>query len=156
MPSRRQFLGGVTASLAVTAGCLGSEDQSARCSSESVGYTEKQINAVVPIIGDDQVALAIGISTETVEQSEKYTLVVRNRDDELVASIPLDSNREMSRLSHEDYNFLGPDDGELYAVLLGQPPVHGEYTVSLLDSDEQRLESVEMRFNCYDWDGSIP
>jgi hypothetical protein len=121
-----------------------------------VGGTENRIREVVPITGEEQVALAVGVSTETVEQDRDHTLVVRNRDGELVASIPLDSNRDMSRLSHEDYAFFGPDDGELYAVLLGQPPVHGEYTVTLLDSDDETLESVQTRFNCYDWDGSIP
>ncbi|EJN57107.1 hypothetical protein HSB1_44930 [Halogranum salarium B-1] len=35
----------------------------------------------------------------------------------------------MSSLDPDDYSVFSSDSGELYAVQLGPPPVHGEYTV---------------------------
>ncbi len=58
-------------------------------------------------------------------------------------------NRNMSRLEPEDHHIFSSDSGELYAVPLGPPPVHGEFTVRLISSDDERIATAQKRFNCY-------
>lgn len=83
-------------------------------------------------------------------------MMIRDSDDNLVASVPLMSNRGMSGLEAEDYSVFGSSSGELYAVPLGPPPVHGEYTVSLINSDDEQMETASLRFNCYAEGGRLP
>ncbi|MFB6080469.1 MAG: hypothetical protein ABEJ81_05685 [Haloferacaceae archaeon] len=46
--------------------------------------------------------------------------------------------------------------GELYAVPLGPPPVHGALSVSLVAPAGDGIATAEVRFNCYATDGSLP
>ena len=62
----------------------------------------------------------------------------------------------MSELEAEDYSTFGSSSGELYAVPLGPPPIHGEYTVSLVNPDAEQIATASLRFNCYAEDGTLP
>ncbi|ERH01074.1 MAG: hypothetical protein J07HN6_02706 [Halonotius sp. J07HN6] len=64
-------------------------------------------------------------------------------------------NRNMSRLDPEDYNIFS-DSGELYAVPLGSPPVHGEFTVTVLNSNDEQIATAQKRFNCYAKEEYLP
>ena len=66
------------------------------------------------------------------------------------------NDRGMSSLDPEDYPVFGSSSGELYAVPLGPPPVHGEYTVSLVSSEGEQIATTSLRFNCYAEDGTLP
>lgn len=155
MPSRRELIVGVAGSVSMTAGCLGNEHTVARCASRGVESESQHLRRIAPISGDEQVALGILVSDQAVT-GETYAVRVRDSDDDLVASIPLLSNRAMSELDPEAYPVFGSDDGELYAVPLGRPPVHGEYTVSLVTPDDVRISTARLRFNCYADGGALP
>jgi hypothetical protein len=62
----------------------------------------------------------------------------------------------MNRLTQDDFPVLSSEDGELYGVPLGPPPVHGEFTVSLITPDGETIATSTTRFNCYSHDGSLP
>jgi len=83
-------------------------------------------------------------------------IVVRDRDGEFVVDIPLRSNRGMSDLDTDVDPKFGGSNGEPYAVPLGPPPQHGEFTVSVVDENETARSTMEYRFNCYDADGDLP
>jgi hypothetical protein len=102
------------------------------------------------------VALGILVSDQAVTGEAYHSVRVRDSDNNLVASVPLLNNRAMSRLDPADYAVFGSDSGELYAVPLGHPPVHGEYTVSLVNPETDRIETASLRFNCYADDGTLP
>lgn len=138
------------------AGCLERENNIARCASQGEGSESQHLRQTVPIEGTEQVALGIIVSTETVQQDQYHAVDVRDRDGTLVTSIPLEDNREMNRLSQDDFPILSPEDGELYAVPLGPPPVHGEFTVSLVSPEGDTIAAATTRFNCYSEDGSLP
>jgi len=140
----------------MTAGCLGDEGTVAHCASQSEGSGSQHLRRVAPITGDKEVALGIMVSSEAVEQDQYRAVVVRNRDGGLVGSIPLAPNRDMSRLSADEHSVFGSTDGELYAQTLGPPPVHGEYSVSLVGPDDEQLATESVSFNCYSDDGSLP
>lgn len=140
----------------MTAGCLGSEDTVARCASQGEGSDSQQLRRIAPVEGTEQIALGIIVSTEAVEEDQYDTVEVRNSDGTLVSSIPLEENRDMNRLDQDDFPVLQSTDGELYAVPLGHPPVHGEFTTSIVSSDDETIASETIRFNCYSEDGSLP
>jgi len=137
-------------------GCLGDDEFIARCSSRGRGSGSQHLRRVVPIKGETQVALGIVVSPEAAESDSYRFVEVRDRDDDLVGTIPLDDNRGMSRLDTEQFSILGSSDGEVYALPLGEPPVHGAYTVSLINDSEASVATVTKRFNCYSQDGSLP
>jgi hypothetical protein len=149
-------MAGVAVGLTVTAGCLDNRDLIARCSSRGVGSDSQHLRAIAPIRGDEQVALGILVSDQAVTEELYHAVRIRDRDDTLVASVPLMSNREMSSLDPEDYSVFGSSSGELYAVPLGPPPVHGEYTVSLTNPDAEQIATARLRFNCYAENGTLP
>jgi hypothetical protein len=156
MPSRRTLLAGLAGGLATTAGCLGDDDPIARCSSRGEGTATGHLRRVAPIRGDEEVALGVVVS-ETATDAERFdAITVRDRDGDLIAAVPLDDNREMSRLSAEEHPVVSADGGELYAVPLGPPPVHGDLVVSLVTPDGGRIARAELRFNCYAYDGDLP
>lgn len=156
MSTRRTFLGSVAGAVGVTAGCLGDGDDgpTARCSSHSEG-PGGHLQQVVPIGGENGISLAVVVSEESTRSEELDVIEVRNRDGDLLASVPLDDNRSMSDLDPSDHDKLR-GEGELYAVPLGARPQHGVVTVSITDPDGETLESVDLRFNCYDPDGELP
>lgn len=156
VPSRRDFLVATARSVSMTAGCLGSESNIARCASQGEGTESPHLRQIVPIEGTDQVALGIVVSPETVQQDQYHAVEVRNRDGTLVTSIPLEDNRDMNQLTQNDFPVLTSEDGELYGVSLGPPPVHGEFTASLVSPDEETIATATTRFNCYADDGSLP
>jgi hypothetical protein len=155
MPSRRDFLVSASSGLVLLAGCIGGEDTIARCSSKGSTGTE-HLRAIAPITGDEQVALGVVVSDSAIRSEALEAITVRDRDGELVATIPLDTNREMSRLDPEEYPVFNSEDGELYAVPLGSPPQHGEFEVSLVDPAGEPVETGEIQFNCYSYDGDMP
>lgn len=156
MSTRRTFLGSVAGAVGVTAGCLGAEDDgpTARCSSQSERAGE-HLRQVVPIGGENEVSLAVIVSEESTRSEGLDVIEVRNADEDLLASVPLDDNRSMSDLDPSDHDKLR-EEGELYTVPLGTRPQHGVFTVSIVDSGGEALESVGLRFNCYDPDGELP
>lgn len=155
MPSRRVFLGSMVGIASVTGGCLGNTDgPTARCSSHSERSGEHLVQAV-PIGGEEGVSLAVVVSEEATRDEEINAVEVRNRDGDLVASVPLDDNRNMSDLDPSDYDKLR-EEGELYTVPLGPRPQHGVVTVSVVDPDGEPIDSADLRFNCYDPDGELP
>lgn len=121
-----------------------------------MGSGSQHLRSVAPITGDERVALGILVSDHAVTQEAYHAVRIRDSDDNLVASIPLMSNREMSSLDPEDHSVFGSSRGELYAVPLGPPPVHGAYTVSLIGSDADHIATARLRFNCYAEDGRLP
>lgn len=156
MPSRRKFLVSAVGGLSATAGCLGNEANIARCASEGEGAESPHLRRVVPIEGADQVSLGIVVSPEAVHEDQYHTIVVRDRDGELIASIPLADNRDMNRLTSDDFPILGSADGELYGIPLGPPPVHNEFTTSIITPGGGAVATETIRFNCYSNDGSLP
>ncbi len=156
MPSRRELITGVAGILSVTAGCLGNGEFIARCSSRGVGSGSQHLREIAPIQGDEQIALGILVSEQAVSGELYHTVRIRDSDDTLVASVPLMTDRGMSSLDPEDYSVFGSSRGELYAVPLGPPPVHGEYTASLMSSEGEQLATASLRFNCYAEDGTLP
>jgi hypothetical protein len=140
----------------MTAGCLGRDSNIARCASQGGGSESEHLRQIVPIEGAEQVALGIVVSTAAVQQDQYHVVDVRNRDGELVASIPLAANRDMNRLTQDDFPVLNSAEGELYGVPLGPPPVHGEFTASLVSPEEDTIATATTRFNCYSDNGSLP
>jgi hypothetical protein len=121
-----------------------------------VGSESQHLREIAPIRGDEQVALGILVSDQAVTEEMYRAVRIRDSDDNLVASVPLMHNRGMSSLDPEDYSVFGSSSGELYAVPLGPPPVHGEYTVSLISSDAEQIATARLRFNCYAEEGTLP
>lgn len=156
MPSRRDFLVGVAGGLSATAGCLGTEETVARCSSRGEGSGSQHLRRIAPIRGDEGVALGILVSERAVTDETHHAVRIRDPDDDLIASIPLLDNRDMSSLDSGDYSVFGSEEGELYAVPLGPPPVHGEFTVSIVNPQNSQITSARIRFNCYAYDGGLP
>ena len=156
MPSRREFLAGASSGLVLLSGCLGNDDSIARCSSKGNTGGTQHLNAIAPIKGENQVALGVMVSETAISNEAFEAIVVRDRDGELVVSIPLDTNRGMSRLDPADFPVFSSEGGELYAVPLGSPPQHGSFEVSLVDPVGDPLETGEIQFNCYSYDGDIP
>lgn len=149
MPSRRELLTGIAAALTATAGCLGGDEYIAQCSSRGEGGGSQHLRRIAPIQGSEQIALGILVSERAVSNEQYDTIRIRNSDGTLVASVPLLSDRDMSRLDPDDYSVFASSSGELYAVPLGPPPVHGEYTVSLTGQNAEAVETSSLRFNCY-------
>ena len=147
---------GIASSSLLTAGCLGNEEMIARCSSRGDGSGSQYLREVAPIKGENEIALGVMVSKTVPEDEDFEAITIRNRDGKLVSSIPLMNNREMSRIDPEDYSVLGSEEGELYAVPLGPPPVHGDFDISLVGSNDVVVVSAELRFNCYSYDGSLP
>jgi hypothetical protein len=156
VPSRRELVAGVAGALAVTAGCLGDGELIARCSSRGVGSDSQHLRSIAPIRGDDEVALGILVSNRAITGDSYHAVRIRDADDELVRSVPLMGNREMSSLDPAEYPVFGSTGGELYAVPLGPPPVHGEYTAALISSDGEQVATASIRFNCYAEGGTLP
>jgi hypothetical protein len=156
MPSRREFLGATVAGVALMAGCLGRESHIARCASYGQGSGSRHLKQLAPIKGDEQVALGIVVSTDAVREDRFHAVDVRDGDARLLASIPLEANRDMNRLTQADFPVLSSDGGELYAVTLGPPPVHADVTASLVSPDDEEIATAAIRFNCYAVDGSLP
>jgi hypothetical protein len=156
MPSRREVIVGVAATVTGTAGCLSDEELVARCSSRGVRSDSQVLREIAPIQGERQISLGIVVSDRAVSEERYHAVRIRDSDGDLVASVPLVNNREMSSLDPEDYSVFGSSSGELYAVPLGRPPVHGEYTISLTDPDSEQIASASVRFNCYTEGGTLP
>lgn len=121
-----------------------------------MGSGSQHLREIAPIRGDKEVALGVLVSNQAITDEAYHAVRIQNSDDDLVASIPLMSNRGMSSLDPEDYSVFGSSNGELYAVPMGPPPVHGEYTVSLIDSDAEQIATTSLRFNCYAENGALP
>lgn len=155
MPSRRDLLLGVGGLMAATAGCVGDDGPTARCSSYSEGRGQ-HLRRVGPISRNEQVSLGVLVSTRATQSDEFDAVLVRDRDGDLVASVPLDENRDMSGLDPDDFGRFSAATGELYAVPLGPRPQHAVLTVSVVGPNGDRLDTIEHRFNCYDPDGSLP
>lgn len=155
MISRRELLVVTVGGLGATAGCL-DDDPAARCASRGEGSGSRHLRQVAPIRGDERVALGVSVSPRAVTEERFHAVRIRDADGTLVGSIPLANNRELSSLDPDEYGVFASGDGELYAVPLGPPPVHGEYTVSLVDPNDERIATARVRFNCYAQDGDLP
>ena len=140
----------------LVSGCLGDEDSIARCSSRGTTSGTQYLRDIAPIKGENEVALGVVVSQSAIQNEGFDAITVRDRDGELVASIPLDDNRDMNRLDPADFPVLSSEDGELYAIPLGAPPQHGEFEVSLVDPAGEPVETGEIHFSCYSYDGAIP
>ncbi|MEZ3117377.1 hypothetical protein RYH80_15790 [Halobaculum sp. MBLA0147] len=149
MPSRRETIASVAGVVTLTAGCSGDDDPPVRCSSRGVASESEHLRQVAVLRGDERVALGVVVSRQAARDDRFHAIRIRDAADELVASIPLFANRDMSRLEHSDYGILTEGSGELYAVSLGRPPVHGEFTVALVDTDGEPLATSTEQFNCY-------
>mgnify|MGYP005855763807 CR=1 FL=1 len=155
--TRRKILGGITGSaIGILAGCLGDDPPLggdplvARCSARIEGQEEAAADIQVGRIDiDEELALGIIVPEEYPTNNEFDSIVVRNRDQDLIADIPLRDNRGMSSLDPDDYPNLPRSDGELYAVRLGQPPHHTDLTIEVHDPDGGIHHSTEYRHNCY-------
>lgn len=101
-------------------------------------------------------SLGIMVSEAAVSNERFDAIDVRNVDGDLISRIPLATNHGMSGLDPEDYPVLGSESGELYATSLGEPPVHSEVIVSLVNPVDKPITSAELRFNCYSADGDLP
>ena len=101
-------------------------------------------------------ALGAIVSESAVRNKVIKAITVRDRDGELVVSIPLEDNRDMNRLDPADFPDLCSEVGECYAVPLGSPPQHGEFEISLFDPGGEPVETGEIHFSCYSYDGTIP
>jgi hypothetical protein len=96
------------------------------------------------------------VSEAAVSNQRFDAINVRNVDGDLIARIPLETNQGMSSLDPENYPVLGSERGELYAVSLDEPPIHGEVVVSLVNPAGEQITTAQLRFNCYSEDGSLP
>lgn len=151
--SRRSVVVGFGVALTgAIAGCLGDDSPVASCSSRA--GTADNITRVMPLQGTDQISLGIVVPENIPSDGDFTDLVVRNRDGGMVADIPLRDNRYMSETDPAFPSSI--PDGELYAVPLGPPPQHGEYSVELVDADGTVVSNATTRFNCYAWDGELP
>ena len=156
VPSRRELIAGVAATVSATAGCLDNKEFIAQCASRGGGSGSQYLREIAPIRGEEQVSLGILVSDQAVSGERYHAVRVRDSDDNLVGSVPLISNRGMSELEATDYPIFGSSSGELYAVPLDSPPIHGEYTVSLISPDAEQIATASLRFNCYAEDGTLP
>lgn len=161
MPStypRRSVIAGVAAGLVGSlAGCLGDDGPNANCSGYGDhGADTGPILRVSTLTGHEQVSLGIAVSSDAPASDAFTSIVVRDRDGNLVADVPLRDNRNMSSLDPSVKPSFDRGDAALYAVPLGPPPQHGTVTVDVLDDAETPVSSVEYRFNCYDADGDLP
>lgn len=139
------------------AGCLSDDEPISNCSAHGIGGEDDgPLINVGALDGDEQVSLGIAVSQDAPRDDRFATVVVRDRDGELVADIPLRSNRRMSDLDTDVDPKFGGSNGELYAVPLGPPPQHGKFTVSIVDESGAALSTMEYRFNCYAANGDLP
>ncbi len=83
-------------------------------------------------------------------------MIIRNRDGDMIADIPLRDNRNASEISPDIHPRYRDGEGELYAVQIGPPPQHGNFLVEIWDHEGEILDSMEFRFNCYTDDGNLP
>jgi hypothetical protein len=118
VPSRRELIAGVAATVSATAGCLDNKEFIAQCSSRGGGSGSQYLREIAPIRGEEQVSLGILVSDQAVSGERYHAVRVRDSDDNLVGSVPLISNRGMSELEAKDYPIFGSSSGELYAVPL--------------------------------------
>lgn len=153
--SRRRLLAGLAAvTTGATAGCFGDESPTARCSSEGVTSDNGHLRDVNPIRGDEMVSLGILVSEEAPSNDDVAAVVVRNRDGDIVADVPIRDNRDMSDLEVD--GSFGSKGGELYAVPLGPPPQHAVLRAESVGSDGNVTDSMTVQFNCYRSDGKLP
>ena len=154
--SRRGLLAGLVAGLPVAAaGCLGSDERLANCASRGEHLEDGPLEDVKPIDGTERLALGILVDADAPSDDSIAAVVVRNRDGDLVADVPIADNRDMSDLDTDvDSYFRG--DGELYAVPLGPPPQHAVFDLEVLDPDGEVVQTVHIEFNCYAADGELP
>lgn len=156
MPSRRSVLvGSITAGTVALAGCLGDDGPTAHCSSYSEIPDGEWVRDVGPVGGEREVSLGIVVSPDAPTDDAIEALHVRDVDGDLLESVPLRDNRDMSELDPADEPKFD-DDGELYAVPLGPRPQHAILSIEVVDADGEVLETVDHRFNCYDPDGELP
>lgn len=155
--SRRALLGGIATGLtSATAGCLGDDPPVAHCSGFGEDTATGPLRKVGTLDGREQVSLGILVSEDAPTTDEMTAIVVRNRDGDLVADVPLRENRDMSDLEPDIDPTFGDTGGELYAVQLGQPPQHAALDVQIVDSNGTAVDSASYRFNCYRPDGELP
>ena len=154
--SRRKLLTGIAAGLTVTsAGCLGSDSVTARCSGRGDHREDGPLRQVKIVRGDEQLSLGILVDEDAPRDDSIDAVTVRNRDGDLLADVPIVDNRDMSDLE-PDVDPAFSDDGELYAVVLGPPPQHGVVDVAVVDSDGEVVQSASHEYNCYRPDEGLP
>ena len=155
MASRRDLIASVVGIVSITAGCSGTEETSARCASRGTSTGSQHLREFAPIRGEEQVAFGVVVSDQAVSEDTYHAVQIRDAGDTLIASIPLMDNQEMSSLDPSDYAIFASSSGALYSVPLGTPPVHGEFTVSLIGSNGEQIATANKRFNCYAKDGAF-
>jgi hypothetical protein len=142
--------------MSLLAGCLDSENVIARCASQGVSSGSEHLRRIGVVQGEEQISLGVLVSEEAAVDEAYHAVRIRDSDDALVASVPLLDNRDMNRLEPDDYPKFSSGSGELYAVPLGHPPVHGEFTASLVGTEDDELATANITFNCYADDGTLP
>lgn len=152
--SRRGLLAGLAAGLPVAGGCLGSGERLARCASQSRTLEDGPLERADVIDGTDQLALGILVDGDAPTDDSIAAVVVRNRDGDLLADVPIEDNRDMSALEPDIDPYF--DDGELYAVPLGPPPQHGVFELQAVDPDGEVVQTMRYQFNCYASNGELP
>ena len=142
--------------VSITAGCIGTNETAARCYSRGEASGSQHLRDITPIQDEEQVAFGVVVSDRAVSEDTYHAVQIRDASDHLIASIPLMDNRNMSSLDPNDYPIFDPESGALYSVPLGPPPIHGEFTVTLIGSNGEQIATAETRFNCYAEDGAFP
>ncbi|AXR78092.1 hypothetical protein [Natrarchaeobaculum sulfurireducens] len=154
--SRRTFLAGLAVGFTATsAGCLGSDPTTARCSGRGDHREDGPLRRIKVVRGDEQLSLGILVDEDAPTDDSIAAVTVRDRDGDLLADVPITDNRNMSDLEPDIDSALG-DDGELYAVVLGPPAQHGVVDVAVIDSDDEIVQSVSYEYNCYRPDDGLP
>lgn len=155
-PSRRKLLAGIAAGLTVTsAGCLGSDPVTARCSGRGEHLEDGPLRRVKVVRGDEQLSLGLLVDEDAPTDDSIDAVTVRDRDGDLLADVPINDNRDMSDLE-PDVDPAFRDDGELYAVVLGPPPQHGVVDVDVVGPDGEVVQSASYEYNCYRPDDGLP
>lgn len=161
--TRRGLLAGIAlVPTAATVGCLG-DDTLARRASFGRGIdetTERHLLDVAPLRGEEQLALGILVDEDAPRDPDVAAAVVRDREGDVLADVPLRNDRDVSRLADElhslDESLLDDGDGERYAVILGPPPQHGVVEVHVVAPDGEVLDGLAFECNCYADEGHLP
>lgn len=151
MPSRRQMLSGLGATVAVgLAGCTGSASggsDTTDCRVRALQHGDGNVldGGVMATVEDTDVRLSIPLSVDTVNSQNVDQLKIFAGDRELAHVIPV-SPEDESLMA----NKAGVEDGQLrYEQYLGQRPFHGQYRIVAVDRTGTDLDSITIEFNCF-------
>ena len=163
LESRRSFLTTLTIGIAgTTAGCIsgvgvfGDSDDSVKadCTTEADPGGEILLDIAV-LEGDEEIGIGVVVPYQVPGNDNMEAIVIQDRNEDIVADIPLRGNRDSSDVD-PDISREITVDGELYTFLIGRPPQHGVLDFQVINPEGDVLDSAKFRFNCYSSDGEIP